>query len=112
MENTGFSDVMGSWKIIAIPGPRIRCISREDSLVSSCPWNNTLPAAMRAGGVGSSPMMVSAVTLLPLPLSPTMPRISPSLSEKDTSSIAVISPRPVMKAVVSPCTSSKVTVES
>ncbi len=44
--------------------------------------------------------MVSAVTLLPLPDSPTMPRISPSSSEKLTSSIAVISPREVAKAVV------------
>ena len=36
--------------------------------------------------------MVSAVTLLPLPHSPTMPRISPSSRSKLTSSIAVISP--------------------
>ena len=44
--------------------------------------------------------MVSAVTLLPLPDSPTMPRTSPGCSENDTSSTALISPRSVANAVV------------
>ena len=51
--------------------------------------------------------MVSAVTLLPLPDSPTMPRISPSSSENETSSTAVISPREVANAVVRLVTESR-----
>lgn len=37
---------------------------------------------------GSSPLTLMAVTVLPLPLSPTSPKISPSAREKDTPSTA------------------------
>src|SRR3984885_12038274 len=85
---------------MAMPGPRMRCMRESESLVSTSPANRTSPAATRAGGCGSSPMMVSAVTLLPEPDSPTMPRISPSSRLNETSSTAVISPREVANAVV------------
>ena len=41
---------------------------------------------MRAGGVGKSPISASAVTLLPQPDLPTMPKVFPLATEKDTSS--------------------------
>ena len=100
MVNTGFSEVIGSWNTMAMPGPRIRCIRASDSSVSTWPAKRTSPVATRAGGRGSRPMTVRAVTLLPEPDSPTMPRISPASRLKVTSSTAVISPRAVWKAVV------------
>ena len=41
---TGLSDVIGSWKIIAISRPQIRRRSRSDIVVSSMPSNCTLPS--------------------------------------------------------------------
>src|SRR5512139_95962 len=51
MEKTGFREVIGSWKIIEIPGPRMRCMSRSDMRVRFCPLKTTSPAATRAGHV-------------------------------------------------------------
>ena len=106
MLNTGFRLVIGSWKTMAMPGPRMPCMRDCERVVSSVPSNRMEPPAMRAGGRGSRPMMVSAVTLLPEPDSPTMPRISPGSRLKEMSSTAVISPRWVWKAVVRFWTSS------
>ena len=46
---------------------------------------------MRAGGVGSSPISASAVTLLPQPDSPTMQSVLPLATENDTSSTTLMS---------------------
>ena len=75
--STGFSDVIGSWKIIAISLPRIRRISFFDVLRRSLPWKSASPRTMRPGGCGISPRMDIVLTLLPDPDSPTIPRVSP-----------------------------------
>src|ERR1700723_2973632 len=93
-----------------MPGPRNRCIARSDSFRRSWFSKSMLPPRMRAGGRGSSPMIARAVTLLPLPDSPTMPRISPFSRVKETFSMAVTSPLPVRNAVVRSRTSSRLIV--
>src|SRR6185503_18815950 len=62
-------------------------------------------ATMRPGGCGTSPMMLSAVTLLPQPDSPTIPSVRPRSSLKSTPSTARTSPASVSKTVRSPLTS-------
>jgi len=51
-----------------------------------------LPLLMRAGGMGLSAMTVCTVTLLPLPLSPTMASVSPRSRWKLTPRTACTSP--------------------
>jgi hypothetical protein len=82
----GFNEVIGSWKIIAIRSPRRSARSRSVSVSRSRPSKVAEPATIRAGGVGSSPMRASDVTLLPQPDSPTMQRVLPLRTEKLTSS--------------------------
>ena len=60
---------------------------------------------MRPGGVGISRMMLSAVTLLPHPDSPTTPRVSPLLMWRSMPSTARTTPSSVKKWVFSPLTS-------
>src|SRR5688500_8137210 len=62
---------------------------------------------MRPGGCGTSPMMESAVTLLPQPDSPTMPRVRPGSSLKSTPSTARTSPPSPANTVRNPRTSSR-----
>src|SRR3970040_501192 len=62
-------------------------------------------AAMRPGGCGTRPMIESAVTLLPQPDSPTMPRVRPRSRRKSTPSTARTTPRSEAKCVCSPRTS-------
>jgi hypothetical protein len=91
--NTGFRLVSGSWKIIAMSLPRILRISPSGSLSRSRPSNQaSLSAPISAGGMSSRRMIVSAVTLLPEPDSPTMPRVWPLPSEKSTPSTAGTTP--------------------
>src|SRR5258708_5762738 len=101
---TGFRDVIGSWKIIAIDSPRIPCISDSLSFVRSLPSYITRPLTTRPGG-GISRIRLSAVTDLPLPDSPTMPSVSPALSSKDTPSTAFTTPSGVKNWVFRSCTS-------
>ena len=107
IENTGFKLVIGSWNTIPIPGPRTRRSPASLIPVSTLPSNTTRPAATRATRSGNNPMTLSAVTLFPLPLSPTTPSTSPGATERQTSSTAVTSPRPVRNATVSPSISSR-----
>src|SRR6266850_4181638 len=88
---TGFRDVIGSWKIIAIDSPRIPCISDSLSFVRSLPSYRTRPPTMRPGG-GISRMTLKAVTDFPHPDSPTMPSVSPALSSNETPSTAFTTP--------------------
>src|SRR5689334_12084522 len=100
---TGLSDVIGSWKIIAISFPRTSRISSSVFLVRSWPLNTTLPPTILPGRC--SRMMLSAVTDLPHPDSPTMPRVSPGLSSKETPSTALTVPSLVLKTVCRSLTS-------
>src|SRR5690349_14307244 len=81
MLNSGFSDAIGSCRIIAIARPRMRRSARALLPVSSSPSKAMLPPAMRAFG-GSSPMMERQVVVLPQPDSPISPSVSPAFSVK------------------------------
>jgi len=104
MRNTGFSEVIGSWKIMPMDGPRSVRNSFFDIPTSSRPSKRIEPDAIRPGGSGNRPRMDSAVTLLPEPLSPTMPSTSPGATSKLTPSTAGNTPESVRKVVVSPRT--------
>ena len=80
MVRTGFSDVIGSWKIIAISLPRIDRTSLSDIWRMSSPLKMTSPAAILPGGVGIKRMIESPVMLLPEPDSPTTPSVSPGMT--------------------------------
>ena len=96
----GFSEVIGSWKIIAMRLPRIACISASVAWHRSRPSKTTLPPVISPGGRGISRSIDSAVTDLPEPDSPTMASVSPAATSKDTSSTAVTQPASVRKRVV------------
>ncbi len=72
----GFSEEIGSWKIICM---RVRAsrIASPDNWVSSLPSNRIEPDVGRG-----SCMMARPVVDLPQPLSPTMPRVSPLRTSK------------------------------
>src|SRR5215211_7131211 len=79
----GFSDEIGSWKIICIRGRILRSASPL-SLVRSWPSNTTVPDV----GLGSW-IMARAVVDLPQPDSPTRPSVSPSRMSRLTSETAL-----------------------
>ena len=85
---TGFSDVMGSWKIIPMRFPRNGFISVRESGAKSTPSKTILPPVICAGGCGKSPITESAVMDLPQPDSPTTASVSPRLMLKERSSKA------------------------
>src|SRR5438552_697278 len=105
IEKTGLSDVIGSWKIMAMRAPRTRRMASASLARRSSPSKRTRPAATRPGG-GTSRMIDSDVTLLPQPLSPTSPSTSPRSIEKLTPSTARSTPSPVSKWVWRPSTES------
>src|SRR5205085_4308422 len=102
---TGLSEVIGSWKIIAISRPRISRISYSLIRVRSWPLNMTLPPTIRPGRC--SRMMLIAVTDLPQPDSPTMPSVSPEFSSNETPSTALTVPSLVENTVCRSWTSSR-----
>ena len=75
--NTGFSEVIGSWKIMPMSAPRMSRISFMGSFVRSLPSKRMRPSTMRPGGSGIRRMTESAVTLFPQPDSPTTPNVRP-----------------------------------
>ena len=89
---TGFRLVIGSWKIMEIFSPRIFLRSSSSSFVKSRPSNRISPSATFPVVPIRSPMTDRAVTLLPLPDSPTIPRVVPSLSSISTPSTDLITP--------------------
>src|ERR1700730_4306859 len=95
----GLSDAMGSWKTIAMPRPRIDCIWRSVRGPRSRAPKQTWPAVTRALS-GSRRIKAIAVTLLPLPDSPTTPRVRPGRTSKLTPLTASNEPRRVSKATV------------
>src|ERR1700694_2396955 len=100
---TGLSEVIGSWKIMAISAPRRARISSVSSLTRSLPSKKMLPAAI-SPGCSISRMMLSAVTLLPHPDSPTRPMIWPGWIAKEMPSTARANPARVRNWVVRPST--------
>ncbi|MNK87097.1 hypothetical protein D3C87_1070260 [compost metagenome] len=94
--STGFSEVIGSWKIIEMRLPRICRISRSLSCIRSVPRRRTAPM-WRPGGVGTSRRIESAVTLLPQPDSPTTPSVRPARTVYDTPSTERTVPASVLK---------------
>ncbi len=95
---SGFSDVIGSWKIIAISLPHTSRIAARESPPISLPSNRTLPERMVPRG-GSKPMIERDRMVLPEPLSPTIPSALPRSSFKETPSTARTTPRGVSKYV-------------
>ena len=104
--SVGFSDVIGSWKIIAISWPRTSSSCFSLSVVRSRPSNMIEPATIFAGGFGIRPMIESAVTDLPQPDSPTIPSVLPCSTAKLTPSTARTTPSRVKKCVWRSSTSS------
>src|SRR6266850_1810493 len=90
--STGLSEVIGSWKIMAISRPRIRRIWSSGSWRRSRPLNKTRPPRMRPAGAETSRMMLSALTDLPQPDSPTRATVSPARTSHDTPSTARTTP--------------------
>ena len=83
MVRSGLSEVMGSWKIMAISPPRMAriCDPRGSSLAMSIAGLSSLrcsrisPWVILPGGSLMRRMTDMAVTLLPQPLSPTTPNV-------------------------------------
>ena len=78
MRSTGFSVIIGSWKIIAMRSPRNRAhriVARAEQIVAL--RARTRPPTMRPGG-STSPMIEKPVTVLPEPDSPTSPSTLPA----------------------------------
>ena len=71
----GSKDLPGSWKIILILLPRIFDNSLRDNDKTEVPSIKISP--LLTTRLGKSPIIDVAVTLLPEPDSPTIPRISP-----------------------------------
>lgn len=80
MVSTGFSELIGSWKIIEISAPRIFSSAFSGRESRFRPRYQTSPASTLPGGVGTRPITESALTLFPEPDSPTMASVSPSWS--------------------------------
>src|SRR4051812_1862230 len=87
--------------------PRIARISRMPSGTRSRPCHRILPSAMRPGGMAISFSTDIAVTVLPQPLSPTIPSVSPRSSARSTPLTACTTPPSVSKYVLSPRISSR-----
>ena len=77
MVRTGFSEVIGSWKIIDTSPPRSLRSSDRFIFIRLLPLYRASPWTIRPGGDGMSPRMESMLTLLPEPDSPTIPSVSP-----------------------------------
>jgi hypothetical protein len=84
MRMNGFSDVIGSWKIMAMRRPRTARISSA-ARSAATGRRGDLAEAIRPGGDGTSRMIDRLVTDLPDPDSPTMPSVfAASQLEADT----------------------------
>ena len=101
--STGFSVIIGSWKIIAMRSPRRRRIASSSRVARSMPSNITLPSTTRPGG-SISRRIDRPVTDLPEPDSPTRPSTSPAWTTRSTPSTALTMPALVVKWVFSPST--------
>src|SRR5918994_2072660 len=100
----GLSELIGSWKIMAMRLPRIARISSSLNVRRFWPSNTTSPAEILPGGSGIRRRIDIAVTLLPEPDSPTMASVSPAARSNETSSTALTMPRSVRNSVDRPLT--------
>ena len=82
--SAGLSELIGSWKIIAMRLPRTLLISASDNFKRSRPSNRICPPSITPGGSGIRRRIDSAVTLLPEPDSPTIARVSPTPTSNET----------------------------
>ena len=103
---TGFSAVIGSWKIIEICRPRISRNPASDIARKSRPSNRIWPFGSTSWRRGDSPTIERDSTVLPEPDSPTMPSVRPASRVNDTPSTERTMPRGVRKWVVRSRTSS------
>src|SRR5512132_3570383 len=103
---TGFSEVIGSWKIIAISLPRTERRARSLCRTRSRPWKTALPDSIRPFR-DNRPRIDSDVTLLPQPDSPTMPSVSPGAMSKLMPLTAYTVPRRVQKRTCMSSTESR-----
>ncbi len=78
--STGLSEVIGSWKIIAMSRPRTSRIASSDRCSRLRPSNRMRPAVTLPVFLARSRMMASEETDLPQPDSPTMATVSPGLT--------------------------------
>src|SRR5215469_18903556 len=102
----GFSDVIGSWKIMPISLPRTWRIWLSSTEEISLPSRTIFPPTMCPPG-GRSRMMDSAVIVFPQPDSPTMPRHSPGSTVRLTPSRAWTTARRSRISVRRPSSSSR-----
>src|SRR5260221_2263985 len=86
---------------------RIRRIASPPSGTRSRPCQRMRPATMRPGGIAISFNTDIAVTVLPQPLSPTTPRVSPASIARSTSSTACTIPSSVANCTFKPWISSR-----
>src|ERR1700737_3607817 len=91
---TGFSDVIGSWKIMATSLPRNSRTSSSFIWTTSRSLNRIRPETIRPGS-GTSRRMENAVIVFPEPDSPTIPTVSPRATLKLIPSTAWTIPREV-----------------
>ncbi len=77
--------------------PRMARISSSVFFSKSCPSRIISPPAITPGGVSTRPIIDREVILFPQPDSPTIPRVFPLSTEKDTSFTALVSPASVRK---------------
>jgi hypothetical protein len=98
---TGLSELIGSWKIMAMSRPRTSRIAGSlNAIRSSPPSNGRERGSMPSGGV-SRRRMARAVTLLPQPDSPTRQSVRPCATANETLSTTVTSPNAVARRTVS-----------
>ena len=100
----GLSDVIGSWKIMAIRSPRMRSICRSVAVARSSAgppssFHRIRPEVIRPGGSGTSRRIERLSTLLPDPLSPTTPTTSPASMDRLAPLTARTTPSSVKKEV-------------
>jgi hypothetical protein len=93
---TGFSEVIGSWKIIAMSLPRTSRSLLGFMVRRSSPLKSASPLVIVFRRL-LSPIIVRQVTLLPQPDSPTIPRVFPFSTVKLTPSTALTMPSSVRK---------------
>ena len=99
---TGLSEVMGSWKIMEISSPLMARRRSGEAPRNSSPLYSTDPPLTRPGG-GTRPKRLKAVMVLPQPLSPTRPRISPGIISRLTPSTAASGPAAPGNSVTRSC---------
>ena len=97
----GSNAVMGSWKTMDMRSPRSARRSRSGIPTSSTPSNRIEPVTSACSG--SRPMTASAVTDLPEPDCPMMPRrsVAPSANEMPSTATARLRPKRTVRSVTS-----------